>query len=47
MSGSVKRFDNKKTFPGREVKRTIVRHAKTAKKGRAARFERAVKSYVH
>lgn len=47
MASNVKRFDKKKTYAGRDVKRTVVRNAKTEKKGRAARFERAVKSYVH
>lgn len=46
MPNKVKRFDRKETYAGREVKRTTVRHARTATKGRAARPMREVKSYV-
>lgn len=43
MASNVKRFEAKKTaFPGRTVKKTTVRHARTESKGRAAR---PMKSY--
>lgn len=46
MGSNVKRFDSKQTYPGRTVKRTVVRHARTASKGRATRSGREMKSYV-
>ena len=46
MPGKVKRFDSKKTYAGREVKRTVVRHARTVSKGRSARPGREMRNYV-
>ena len=46
MPNKVKRFDNKKTYAGRTVKRTVVRHARTESKGRPQRPMREVRSYA-
>lgn len=46
MPNTVKRFNRKETYAGRDVKRTIVRHARTESKGRSQRPARSVKSYV-
>lgn len=46
MGSTVKRFDTKKTYAGRDVKRTTVNHARTADKGRPMRPQREVRKNV-
>ena len=46
MPNTVKRFDKKETYSGRDVKRTIVRHARTESTGRKARPGREMKKNV-
>ena len=46
MKNSVKRFNHKETYAGRDVKKAIVRHARTESKGRDARPMRAMKKNV-
>lgn len=46
MKKSVKRFDRKETYAGREVKRTVVRHARTENKGRETRSMKPLKGGV-
>lgn len=46
MRSNVTRFNRKKTYGGRDVKRTLVRHARTANRGKVGRKGRGLKSYV-